>query len=441
MNKASSGFSLPGILIAIGIFSILSASMMSLMSYTTQTQATAKFRSQVDSFHEEVRAVLGSMTACTQTFQGIDLNPAAATYTLTQIRDNSGNVAYQTGTIYGDNAFALDVLTASNYVQSLSNTAMGTLDLTLLLRSRSQVMGGSVLPRTIRIQTRIDAAGAIVDCVGLAKMSDGIWQYVPPTPPLNQWNIHYIGGRVGIGTSTPRAQLNVYSPSTSTAVMVETTAPDSSATFIASGVSGGSKGLVINVGTNKRWQVLGDNSPEAGANSGSDLRIQRFSDDGVSLGTAFFIRRSDGFVGINNANPSYNLDITGDLRVTGTPYRLGGDISWSVPSDARLKDVIGPYEHGLDAVSKLNTVRFHFKPGNLVGADSKRAYIGVLAQQAQLVLPEAVSENPSNGYLALNTTPIFWAMVNSVKELKRENAALRAWICEREPKASICRRE
>ncbi len=123
-----------------------------------------------------------------------------------------------------------------------------------------------------------------------------------------------------------------------------------------------------------------------------------------------------GNVGIGTTNPGYKLDVSGDLRITGTPYRTGGDIAWQVPSDARLKDVTGPYEHGLEDLTKLDMIRFRYKENNPVGADTSKEYIGVLAQDVQKVIPEAVKED-KDGFLSLNTTPIFWSMINAIKEL------------------------
>ncbi len=143
---------------------------------------------------------------------------------------------------------------------------------------------------------------------------------------------------------------------------------------------------------------------------------------GQQTGAAAYAERlridASGNLGIATTSPGYKLDVTGDLRVTGTPYRDGGDIAWQVPSDARLKDVAGPYAYGLSEIAQLDTIRFHYKVGNPVGADSKKEYIGVLAQQVQSVIPDAVSSDPNSGYLSLNSSPIFWALLNSIKELK-----------------------
>jgi len=56
-------------------------------------------------------------------------------------------------------------------------------------------------------------------------------------------------------------------------------------------------------------------------------------------------------------------------------------------------------------------------------------HIGVVAQEVQKVIPEAVTEN-SKGYLVVNNDPIIWSMVNAIKEqqrvIKQQQALLRA---------------
>ena len=46
-----------------------------------------------------------------------------------------------------------------------------------------------------------------------------------------------------------------------------------------------------------------------------------------------------------------------------------------------------------------------------------------MAQDVQTVIPEAVEED-EDGYLMVNKDPIFWTMLNAIKELKAENETL-----------------
>ena len=52
---------------------------------------------------------------------------------------------------------------------------------------------------------------------------------------------------------------------------------------------------------------------------------------------------------------------------------------------------------------------------------------GLIAQEAELVLPSTVHA-PSTGIKAIQNDDIFWHMLNSIKELKKENDDLKTLI-------------
>jgi hypothetical protein len=122
-----------------------------------------------------------------------------------------------------------------------------------------------------------------------------------------------------------------------------------------------------------------------------------------------FIR---GPLGVNGNNTGY------DLYVDGTAAKTSGTL-WTNVSDARLKDVDGPYERGLQEVLRLRPVRYHYKKNNPVGLPSEHAQIGFLAQEVQPIFPEAVSES-KDGYLHLDAHPILISFVNAIQDLHTE---------------------
>jgi len=111
------------------------------------------------------------------------------------------------------------------------------------------------------------------------------------------------------------------------------------------------------------------------------------------------------------------------LAVNGTAAKPGGG-SWASFSDVRLKDVHGQFECGLSEVTKLNPVRCSYREDNELKLPTGNQFIGLVAQEVQKVIPEAVEEN-SEGYLMVNNDPIILAMVNAIKELSAQNQELR----------------
>jgi hypothetical protein len=117
-------------------------------------------------------------------------------------------------------------------------------------------------------------------------------------------------------------------------------------------------------------------------------------------------------VGIGTTAPD-NL-----LTVNGSADKPGGG-SWGTYSDGRLKTVNGSFGSGLDQVMQLRPIRYRYKPDNGMGIRDSDEHIGVVAQEVQRVIPEAVTEN-GKGYLLVNNDPIIWSMVNAIKEQQRE---------------------
>ncbi len=117
---------------------------------------------------------------------------------------------------------------------------------------------------------------------------------------------------------------------------------------------------------------------------------------------------------------------TGDLNlVGGNAYKPSGG-SWGVYSDARLKDIHGTFDRGLSDLMKINTVNFSYKKDNPIGFSTEN-HVGVIAQNVQQAIPEAVTME-SNGYLSVNNDPIIWTMLNSIKELKAQNDSLKSQL-------------
>jgi len=123
--------------------------------------------------------------------------------------------------------------------------------------------------------------------------------------------------------------------------------------------------------------------------------------------TAMFIG-SSGAVGIGTTAPDNSLSVNGNADKTG-----GG--SWGTFSDRRLKNLNGNFNTGLSQVLKIHPVRYRYKADNALGLRDTDEHIGVVAQEIQKVIPEAVTEN-SKGYLMVNNDPIIWTMLNAIKE-------------------------
>ena len=110
------------------------------------------------------------------------------------------------------------------------------------------------------------------------------------------------GGAVGIGTTNPLGRLHINSGSANVTALM-TAGSGFNAGFSFGDAGGGT-----------RWKIEKSNVVEGGANVGSDLYISNWDDAGAFLSIPFVIKRSNGYVGLQNSNPQAQLDVTGTIR-------------------------------------------------------------------------------------------------------------------------------
>ena len=101
--------------------------------------------------------------------------------------------------------------------------------------------------------------------------------------------------------------------------------------------------------------------------------------------------------------------VAGELRATG-------DITAFYSSDVRLKENIQPIENALLKVESISGNTYDWKVGFETIHSHTGHDIGVIAQEIQKILPQAVAER-ENGYLGVNYEKIIPLLIESIKEL------------------------
>ena len=117
--------------------------------------------------------------------------------------------------------------------------------------------------------------------------------------------------------------------------------------------------------------------------------------------------------------------------VTFGEVRSTGDITAFYSSDYALKENINPISNALDKVSQLGGYNFDWKDSHLEsrgGVDNmfvKKSDVGIIAQEVQKVLPEAVGKR-EDGTLGVRYELLVPLLVESIKELKEEIQSLKS---------------
>jgi hypothetical protein len=156
-----------------------------------------------------------------------------------------------------------------------------------------------------------------------------------------------------------------------------------------------------------------------------------------------------GNVGIGTwFTPSYQLELSTNSAAKPTSS------SWTISSDARIKTVIGDWQPGLATVRQLQPKQYRLN-GLYGSVDDGKVHVSVIAQDALPILPEMigtyqwaptreVEEISPTGerhtrtepdptaevttLYNLDTNALQWTLVNAVKELAAQNAAMQVRI-------------
>ena len=333
-------------------------------------------------------AFLGFAGNTATTGTGNTANGVAALQTNTTGSNNTASGAYALDGNSGSNNTVIGFQAIFGQGTGSFNTALGALS--GLTNDSSDMTGTN--NTFIGIGTAI-STGTVSNATAVGANADVTESNALVLGSINGVNGATASTNVGIGTTAPLAALDV-------------AGGGGVRTFIGSPNCGSFAGIGFGAsGFNscQNYSVVGDGTNTfIAAPTGQILfRVDK------NAYTAMFIG-SSGAVGIGTLSPDSSLSVNGNADKTG-----GG--SWGTFSDGRLKNLNGNFNTGLSQVLKIHPVRYRYKADNALGLRDTDEHIGVVAQEIQKVIPEAVTEN-SKGYLMVNNDPIIWTMLNAIKE-------------------------
>lgn len=190
--------------------------------------------------------------------------------------------------------------------------------------------------------------------------------------------------QIGIGTNSPTSKLDIRDSAAVSAQIVST--------------GGGASVSVQSSPTSASRIYLGDSA---------DFDVGYISYNHPSDSLSIVVNTSEririlsgGNVGIGTATPGEKLEVAGNIKA----------VDFNSTSDIRLKSDIVRIENALDKIEQLSGYTFTYNQTN------QRA-TGVIAQEVQKVLPEAVS---GEDMLSVSYGNMVGLLIEAIKELKTE---------------------
>jgi hypothetical protein len=163
-----------------------------------------------------------------------------------------------------------------------------------------------------------------------------------------------------------------------------------------------------------KWGIIRETT-RGGVGGGSGLRFTFGTGSDHFTNPIVLYLDDTGKVGIGTK--SFGAEL---FRVNGSACAA----AWNTCSDLRLKENIVDIERALDKVLRLRGVRFSWRRKEYGDRDfPEGVHYGVIAQEAEEVLPEIVSAGP-DGERSVAYAEVVPILIESIKEIRAENLAL-----------------
>ena len=229
-------------------------------------------------------------------------------------------------------------------------------------------------------------------------------------------DIYYSSGRVGIGTTNPEFKLDVNDDFRL-------------GRYDTPGYGWFRDLSATNIVLNGRQLIVNGDEINFldGVTSNIQTQINNLSLSAVWNSSGSDIYYNSGNVGISTSTPGYKLDVNDNFKLGRNSKRGFGwfqDLSsvnvtankYTTTSDIRHKENVSTLKDSLSKINLIRGVEYNFK-------GDKKLSIGVIAQEVNRVIPEAINKDDESKW-SVDYNSLIGHLIESVKELTNKNINL-----------------
>jgi trimeric autotransporter adhesin len=245
-------------------------------------------------------------------------------------------------------------------------------------------------------------------------------------------------GNVGIGTTSPGANLDLVSTSTGAAYALRST--------ISGNANTGYAGYFSNTATTANYGVYATSATTTSgyglysavtgaANTGYSGYFTNTATSGANYALYASNAAASGYGGYFTNSNSSGVAL---WCSSSYPNGCGGNESWYNTSDLRAKDAVTdlPSARGLDGVLKLRPVTYRWKDKTREQSE----HLGLIAQEVEAVYPEVVGMG-RDGIRSMAYSDLVVPLIKAVQELKTDNDNLRGEVEKQDAELAELRKE
>jgi hypothetical protein len=232
------------------------------------------------------------------------------------------------------------------------------------------------------------------------------------------------GGNVGIGTYNPSQRLSVRSADNTSATNIARFAAENNTLAIGIGYE-----TIRQTETGGSLFFETNGSPRMIITSGGNVEVRNQLHVGTSTTGNFVIisdnqvqRLGGGTLFINNSSTGdVSININGGGTFVNGTNGYGRAVTNS--SDERIKKNIVTIDNALEKVIKMNGVYYEFNSQNKLGVSvpSEQKRIGLIAQQIEPILPEAVfTPKEANAPKSIDYSGMIGLLINAIQEQQQQ---------------------